>query len=351
MPPQTRNGEGPCKGKGPTMQPVLVQGPPPQQRRLGGRSPTVQSVSQFRGLTMPSLHNIMPPEQPHRSNEHARRGDKSVTKLREKSARGGPQSHHQVNPDEGEDPRLDELQEKRRAQSPLHGCSHASGPPPRHSQAPPGHGWDLRHVLDDKRRDRIHREEDSSSSHEHVEPKKQWRIPEDDEELKQWINRQVKLTVRQNMETAGIARDQCSAFEAEDTGASPFSREIRKYSLPKKFNVPRFTLYDGTLDPAAHLRHYVQRMSVWGENDFLNCRGFSSSLGDLPLRWFCSLLGGSISSWGQLRTSFLEKFPAHRIIPKIDADLMALRMREDENVTHWLCARASSSGHSWSCTP
>ncbi|KAJ8648925.1 hypothetical protein MRB53_001948 [Persea americana] len=232
------------------------------------------------------------------------------------NSRAGPQSHHQVNPDEDEDPRLDEVraqnrliqeqdelilrllfQEKRGARSPPHGCSHASGPPPKHNQAPPGHRRDLRHVLDSKRRDRVHREENSSSSHEHVEPKKQRRIPEDKEELKQWIDQQVKQTVRQNMEIAGITRDQCSAFEAEDTGASPFSMEIRKYSLPEKFNVSRFTLYDGTSDPVAHLRHYIQRMSVWGDDDFLNCRVFSSSLGDLPLRWFCSLPGGSISSW------------------------------------------------------
>ena len=137
------------------------------------------------------------------------------------------------------------------------------------------------------------------------------------------------------METAGIARDQCSAFEAEDTGASPFSRDIRKYSLPKKFNVPRFTPYDGTSDPVAHLRHYIQRMSVWGNDDFLNCRVFSSSLRDLPIRWFCSLPRGSISSWRLLRTTFLEKFQAHRVIPKTDADLMALWMREDENVTQF----------------
>ncbi|XXG76519.1 hypothetical protein AAC387_Pa08g0854 [Persea americana] len=193
------------------MQTVLVQGPPPQQRRSGGRSPTVQLVSQSKGLTMPCLHNVMPPEQPRHSSEHFRRGDMSVTKLRGKSAGAGPQSHHQANLDEDEDPRLDEikaqnrliqeqdelilrlkqqLQEKRRARSPLHGHSHASGPPPRQSQAPPGHGRDLRHVLDDKRRDRIRGEEDSSSSHERVESKKQWRIPEDEEELKQWIGRQ-----------------------------------------------------------------------------------------------------------------------------------------------------------------
>ena len=145
----------------------------------------------------------------------------------------------------------------------------------------------------------------------------------------------MKQTIRQNMETAGIDRDQYTAFEAEDTGASPFSREIRKYTLPEKFSVPRFTLYDGTSDPAAHLRHYVQRMSVWGDDDSLNCQVFSSSLADLPLRWFCSLPEDSISSWRQLRTSFLGKFQAHRVIPKTDADLMALRMQENENVTQF----------------
>ena len=56
---------------------------------------------------------------------------------------------------------------------------------------------------------------------------------------------------------------------------------------------------------------------------------------DLPLRWFCSLPDGSISSWQQLRNSFLEKFQAHRVIPKTNADLMALRMQEDESVAQF----------------
>ena len=80
------------------------------------------------------------------------------------------------------------------------------------------------------------------------------------------------------METAGIARDQYNTFEAEDTGASPFSRDIRKFSLPEKLNVLRLILYDGTSDPATHLRHFVRRMAVWGDDDFLNGRVFSSSL-------------------------------------------------------------------------
>ncbi|KAJ8634085.1 hypothetical protein MRB53_027421 [Persea americana] len=201
--------------------------------------------------------------------------------------------------------RLKQQLQDKRAPSPPPVLSRASGPPPKHGQAPT-HERDLRHVLNNKKRDRVHGEKDSSSSHVHEGPKKQRQIPEDEKELKQ-----IKQTISQNMETAG---------------ASPFFRDIRKYSLPEKLNVPKFTLYDRTSDPAAHLRYFVQRMSVWGDDDFLNCRVFSSSLEDLSLRWFCSLPEGSISSWRQLRTSFLDKFQAHRVIPKTDADLMALRM-------------------------
>ncbi|XXG54223.1 hypothetical protein AAC387_Pa03g2164 [Persea americana] len=343
MPPKTRNGEGPSKGKALSIQPTLAQNlppPPPQQRRSGGKSPTVQTLSQSRGVTMLSLRDVPPPEQPRHSHQRPVQGDKSVTKPHQKSARAGSQSQHQASLDRNEDPCLEDIraqnrliQEQReliqRLEQQLEGKKDQSPPPRR-----PGRGQDLRHVLNSKRRDRDQREEGSSSSHMHEGPKKQRQVSED-QELKQWIDQQVKQTIRQNLETAGIDRDHYTTFEAEDTGASPFSREIRKYTLPEKFSVPRFTLYDGTSDPAAHLRHYVQRMSVWGDDDSLNCRVFSSSLADLPLRWFCSLPEDSISSWRQLRTSFLGKFQAHRVIPKTDADLMALRMQEDENVTQF----------------
>ena len=83
--------------------------------------------------------------------------------------------------------------------------SHASGPPPRHDQAPPpSHERDLRHVLN-KRRDRIHDEEGSRSSRIRADPKKQRQLPEDEAELKHWIDRHIKQTIRQNMETDGIA--------------------------------------------------------------------------------------------------------------------------------------------------
>lgn len=77
-------------------------------------------------------------------------------------------------------------------------------------------------------------------------------------------------------------------------------------------------------------------MSVWDNVDHLNCRVFSSSLGDLPLKWFCALPEGSISSWRQLRDSFVERFQVHMVIPKSNADLLAIKMRWTETTTQFV---------------
>ena len=87
----------------------------------------------------------------------------------------------------------------------------------------------------------------------HEGPKKQRQKQEDEGDLKEWLNEHIKQTILQNMEVAEIARDRYSTFEADDLGASPFSQEVRKFSLLEKFSVPRFVPYNGTSDPATHL--------------------------------------------------------------------------------------------------
>ena len=137
------------------------------------------------------------------------------------------------------------------------------------------------------------------------------------------------------MEKAGFTEDRLNTLDHDDLGSSPFSEEVRLYDPPEKFSVPRFVLYDGTTDPASHLQHFTQRMSVWGDRDNLLCNVFSSSLGDLPLKWFCGLSPGSIQNWKQLRSSFIAKFQAHRTIPKSNEDIMTMRMKDSENVTQF----------------
>ena len=140
------------------------------------------------------------------------------------------------------------------------------------------------------------------------------------------IDRLVLEAVQRNMEMAEISRNRIDVFGVPDTDASPFTREIRDYLLPERFVLPKFDNYDGVSDPTAHLRHFAQKVSLWGDDGRLSCR-ISSSLGDIALRWYCGLSPESISSWNQLQTSFLAKFLPYRVIPKKDNDLSTLRMR------------------------
>ena len=58
------------------------------------------------------------------------------------------------------------------------------------------------------------------------------------------------------MKIIGFTRDRLNAYDIEDLGTSLFSLEIRNFSLPEEFSVPRFVLYDGTSNLVAHLRHF-----------------------------------------------------------------------------------------------
>ena len=90
----------------------------------------------------------------------------------------------------------------------------------------------------------------------------------------------VKQAVQENLQAVGLTR------APEDTyglGGSPFCQSIREFPLPDRFAIPKFDAYDGVSDPLVHLRHFSQKMSVWGDSDPLNCRMFSSSLGATSL--------------------------------------------------------------------
>ena len=78
------------------------------------------------------------------------------------------------------------------------------------------------------------------------------------DDLRDWLNQQVKTTIKWNMEKADFTEDRLNTLDHDDLDSSPFSEEIRLYDPPEKFSVPRFVLYDGTTDPASHLRHFTQ---------------------------------------------------------------------------------------------
>ena len=65
---------------------------------------------------------------------------------------------------------------------------------------------------------------------------------------------------------------------------SPFTRRIEGASLPRRFNQPTFSLYNGQTDPVEHVSHFNQKMAVHSKDEALMCKIFPSSLGPMAMR-------------------------------------------------------------------
>ncbi|XP_057489936.1 uncharacterized protein LOC130775946 [Actinidia eriantha] len=104
---------------------------------------------------------------------------------------------------------------------------------------------------------------------------------------------------------------------------------------PKKFVPPRFTLYDGKIDPRSHVSHVRQTMALWNHMDALMCRVFPSSLGDLGLKWFDKLPPGSIENFYQLTESFVARFVINTKAPKAVSSLLTLKKGRNESIRNY----------------
>ena len=60
---------------------------------------------------------------------------------------------------------------------------------------------------------------------------------------------------------------------------SPFTRGIEKAKLPRRFNQPTFTMYNGRTDAVKHVSQFKQKMAVHSQDEALLCKVFPSSLG------------------------------------------------------------------------
>ena len=77
----------------------------------------------------------------------------------------------------------------------------------------------------------------------------------------------------------------------------PFTHKIEGARLPRRFNQPTFTIYNGRTDPMEHVSHFNQRMTVHSKNEALMCKVFPSSLGPMAMRWFNGQGAGFINSF------------------------------------------------------
>nr|XP_023879221.1 uncharacterized protein LOC111991654 [Quercus suber] len=93
---------------------------------------------------------------------------------------------------------------------------------------------------------------------------------------------------------------------------SPFTRRIERAEMPRRFNQPTFTIYNGKTDPVEHV--------------------FPSSLGPVAMRWFDNLRADSIDSYQELTQAFGSRFVTCRRVPRPLSSLLSLSMREGETL-------------------
>lgn len=101
----------------------------------------------------------------------------------------------------------------------------------------------------------------------------------------------------------------------EDQG-SPFTHRIQDTPPPKKFGQQKFNIYNGSLDPADHVRHYKQVRAYWRNEKTLMCRMFLASLGNTTLRWFDKLPLDKIDSFRELAEQFTTHFITNNRVVK-----------------------------------
>ncbi|XP_038719812.1 uncharacterized protein LOC120012458 [Tripterygium wilfordii] len=110
--------------------------------------------------------------------------------------------------------------------------------------------------------------------------------------------------------------------------------------LPKKFTISHIKPYDGTTYPEDHVDQYSQQLTLvsypFNKHETCMCRGFSSTLVGLPLKWYLNLPEGQIASFAQLADTFVEQFASSRKIITTSDDLYRLRQKQGKSLRSFL---------------
>ena len=113
---------------------------------------------------------------------------------------------------------------------------------------------------------------------------------------------------------------------------SPFTRRIEGATLPRRFQQPTFTIYNGNTDPVEHVSQFNQRMAVHSKNEALMCKVFPSSLGPAAMRWFNGLKAESVDSYRQLTQAFGSRFIMNSRAPQPLSALLSLSMHDGDTL-------------------
>ena len=106
---------------------------------------------------------------------------------------------------------------------------------------------------------------------------------------------------------------------------SPFIYSIALVEMPKKLLFLNMKTYDGTTNPTNHIASYKQRMFMATipreQREACMYTSFGSSLQGPALQWYTNLPNNSISSFMELKDTFMEQFASKKKLDKLYGDL------------------------------
>ncbi|KAK1393258.1 hypothetical protein POM88_012314 [Heracleum sosnowskyi] len=111
-----------------------------------------------------------------------------------------------------------------------------------------------------------------------------------------------------------------------DDPTPPFTQDIMKATISRKFTMPTIKAYDGTGDPANHQP----------TNDAVKCRPFPQTLAGMAQRWYSRLPPNSIGSFKELSKAFINQFVSGRVHEKSSASLMGIQQGKNEALRDYI---------------
>ncbi|XP_026383463.1 uncharacterized protein LOC113278959 [Papaver somniferum] len=120
-----------------------------------------------------------------------------------------------------------------------------------------------------------------------------------------------------------------------EANTTPLVPRLSKAEIPKKCPIPAFECYDGSSDPAAHLRYYNRMLARWDQDDVVLYRYFPSILKGSALSWFDNLPPNSIGSNEQLTEKFLRTYVYNKVVHVGMDKLFSLDIRYKETTREY----------------
>ncbi|KAK1361041.1 hypothetical protein POM88_045515 [Heracleum sosnowskyi] len=121
-----------------------------------------------------------------------------------------------------------------------------------------------------------------------------------------------------------------------DDPTPPFTQDIMKATISRKFKMQTINAYDGTGDPANHVRTFSNALLLQPTNDAVKCRAFPQTLAGMAQRWYSRLPPNSIGSFKELNKAFINQFVSGRVHEKSSASLMGIQQGKNEALRDYI---------------